>query len=44
MPELAFERVGQLVHPQQLVADGLDEHRQRGQNDRDLRAGRCNGR
>ena len=44
MPELAFERVGQLVQPQRLVADGLNVHRQRGQNDRDLRAGRCNGR
>ena len=36
VPELAFERVGQLVQPKQLVADGLNEHRQRGQNDRDL--------
>lgn len=40
VPELAFERVGQLVQPQQLAPDGLDEHGQRREDDRDLRAQR----
>ena len=40
VPQLAFERVRQLVKAEDFVAQRLDEQRQRAQNDRDLRAHR----